>query len=122
MKRLRIRGLSLLLAVVLAGPLLAGVTTLTPADPAADYDSGEINVAGPNKFNVQACTTGWTGDLVFKQGAKTGKLVTTKTVSLTTSTGCTTYYRFEPSELLQIVGDRNGAGTLDTLYIEYQPR
>jgi hypothetical protein len=116
------RLLSLLLAVALAGPLLAGVTTLTPADPSADYDSGEINVAGPNKFNVMACTTGWTGTLTFSQGPKTGKLVTTKTVSLTTSTGCTTYYRFEPSEFLQIVGDRDDAGTLDTLYIEYQPR
>ncbi|TAL45424.1 MAG: hypothetical protein EPN91_02100 [Salinibacterium sp.] len=111
-----------LACLLLALPLLAGVTTITPATPSgASGTTGEFNVSGPNKFNWQLCTTGFSGVVSFNQGSVTGKLVTTKSVSLSTSTACTEYYWFNPSTLTSVTWTRS-AGTVDNLYLEYFPK
>lgn len=114
MKRL----LMVLLALLVAGSLSAGVTTILNGVSAASGTSGVIDTSGARTLNVQACGTGFTGTLSIKQGAKTTTLVETKAISLTTNSDCTTYYALIPSAYVEVAYTRS-AGSL-TVYLEYE--
>lgn len=116
MKRLCV---GLLALILLALPAMAGVTTVFSTVSAASGSSGEINTSGGSQLRVQACGASFTGGLVIKQGAKTGALATTKTLTLTGLNDCSEYYWLNPSTLTQIDYTRS-AGTL-TVYLEWYP-
>jgi hypothetical protein len=114
MKRL----LTVLLALLVAGSLSAGVTTILSGVSAASGTSGVIDTSGARVINVQACGTGFTGTITAKQGATTSTLVATKTAALTTNSDCTTYWALLPSTYTEVTYTRT-AGSL-TVYLEYE--
>lgn len=114
----RIAALVLALVLVTA-PAVAGTVTVIEDSSAATWSSSEyeINNAVPS---FQVCGTGFSGTVVFKQGLKTGKLVATRTLTLSSYTGCTEYYQELPSPVVQFTGTRSG-GTV-TVYLDwYKP-
>lgn len=114
MKRL----LAILTALLVAGSLSAGVTTILSGVSAASGTSGVIDTSGARTLNVQACGTGFSGTLSIKQGAKTTTVVETKAVTLTLNSDCTTYYALVPSAYTEVAYTRS-AGSL-TVYLEYE--
>ena len=114
MKRL----LALLVALLVAGSLSAGVTTVLSGVSAASGTSGVIDTSGARTLNVQFCGTGFSGTGVVKQGATATTLVATKTVTFTTNSDCTEYYALVPSAFTEVTYTRS-AGSL-TAYLEYE--
>ena len=107
------------LALMAALPVVAGVVTVFDGVSASSGSSGEINTSGGNQLRMQACGASFTGVLVIKQGAKTGKVTPTKTLTLTGLNDCSEYYYLQPSTLVQIDYSRS-AGAL-TVYLEWYP-
>ncbi len=114
---MRIRLLSLLVALMVAAAASAGVTTVFSGVSAASGSSGEIDTSGAYTLAVQVSGTGFSGTVTVYQGAVSGKLTATKTLTLTSYTGHSEYYLLDPSTLTQIDYTRS-AGTL-TVYLEY---
>lgn len=114
MKRL----LTVFVALLVAGSLSAGVTTILSDVSAASGTSGVIDTSGARVINVQACGTGFSGTITIKQGAKTTTLVATKTATLTLNSDCTTYWALLPSTYTEVTYTRS-AGSL-TVYLEYE--
>ena len=83
---------------------------------AASGSSRVLDTGGARTLNVQACGTGFSGDIVVKQGAAQAALVTTKTITLTLNSDCTGYYSLVPSTYTQITYTRT-AGSV-TVYME----
>ncbi len=115
---MKIRILSVLLALVLAVSAYAGVTTILSGVSASSGTSGVIDTSGARTLNVQLCGTGFSGVVLIKQGAKTTTLATVKTVTLTTNSDCTEYYALVPSAYTEVTYTRS-AGSL-TAYLEYE--
>lgn len=116
---MRQRLLPLLLIVLATVPAVAGTVTVVEDSSAATWSSVEYQLdnAVPS---FQVCGTGFSGTVAFKQGLKTGKLVATRTLTLTTYTGCTEYYQELPSPIVQVTGTRS-AGSV-TVYLDwYKP-
>jgi hypothetical protein len=114
---MRVRLLSVLVALVVAVTASAGVTTVLSNVSAASGSSGEIDTSGAYSLNVQLCGTGFTGTVTVYQGAASGKLVATKTLTLTSYGTCAEYYSLDPSTLVKVDYTRT-AGSL-TAYLEY---
>lgn len=113
------RLLPLLLIVLVTVPAVAGTVTVVEDSSAASWSSAEYQLdnAVPS---FQVCGTGFDGTVVFKQGLKSGKLVATRTLTLSGYTGCTEYYQELPSTVAQFTGTRS-AGTV-TVYLDwYKP-
>lgn len=109
----------LLVVLVASLTAVAGTVTVVDGSSAASWTSSEyeINNAVPS---FQVCGTGFSGTVTFKQGLKTGKLVATRTLTLSSYTGCTEYYQELPSPIVQLTGARS-AGTV-TVYLDwYKP-
>lgn len=98
-------------------PAVAGVVTVFSAVSGASGSSGEINTSGGSQLRVQVCGASFTGTVTIKQGAYTGKLTATKTLTLTGLDDCSEYYDMRLSTLTQIDYTRT-AGTL-TVYLEW---
>lgn len=96
-----------------------GTTALIPLTSDAAPDSGEVNVFGPNRFNLMVCGVGFTGSYTVFQGPTTGKLAQTKSVNLSGYTSCSEYRWFEPSTLVKVTASRS-AGQLE-VFLEYFP-
>lgn len=114
MKRL----LMVMVALLVAGSLSAGVTTILPSVSAASGTSGVIDTSGARTLNVQLCGTGFSGVVLIKQGAKTTTLATVKTVTMTLNSDCLEYYALVPSAFVEVTYTRS-AGSL-TAYLEYE--
>lgn len=114
MKRL----LMVLVALLVAGSLSAGVTTILSSVSAESGTSGVIDTSGARTLNVQFCGTGFSGTISVKQGAATTSLVETKALTLTTNSDCTNYYALVPSAFTEVAYTRT-AGSL-TAYLEYE--
>lgn len=109
----------ILLAVLVAVPAVAGTVTVVENSTAASWTSTErtIDNAVPS---FQVCGTGFSGTVVFKQGLKTGKLVATRTLTLSSYTGCTEYYQELPSPIVQFTGTNSG-GSVTVYFDWYKP-
>jgi hypothetical protein len=114
MKRL----LTILVALLVAGSLSAGVTTILTGVSAASGTSGVVDTSGARVLNVQLCGTGFSGTVSIKQGAKATTLVQTKAVTMTLNSDCTEYYALVPSAFVEVSYTRT-AGSL-TAYLEYE--
>lgn len=93
-----------------------GVTTIFSAVSAASGASAEIDISGNQIVNVQVVGNGFSGTVTVSQGAVTAKLGAVKVLTLSTYTGATEYYTFNPATLLQVSYTRT-AGTL-TVFAE----
>lgn len=114
---MRVRLFSLLVALMVAAAASAGVTTVFSAVSAASGSSGEIDTSGAYTLQVQVCGASFSGSVTVYQGAASGKLTATKTLSLAGHNDCSEYYVLDPSTLTQVDYTRT-AGTL-TVFLEY---
>ena len=110
-----------LFAVLLAAflwtlPVAAEVKVALSGVSAASGSSSVYDTGGARTLNVQVCGTGFSGEILVKQGANSAGLVTTKTITLTTNSDCTEYYSLVPSTVTQITYTRT-AGSV-SVYLE----
>lgn len=113
MKRL----LMVLVALLVAGSLSAGVTTILPSVSEASGTSGVIDTSGARTLNVWVCGAGFSGTVTIKQGPTATTLTETKALTLTTNSDCTESYALLPATLLEVTYTRS-AGSL-SVYLEY---
>ena len=111
MKRL----LSLLVAILVAAPLLAAPIKVFDGATAEAGASQVYDTQGAWKLSVQACGTGFSGVVYVNQGEAPNALTPTKTLTLTDYGDCSEYYLLDPSSYTQVSYSRT-AGAL-TVYL-----
>lgn len=106
-------------AALVAMPAAAATVTIKENSTAASWTDDErvIDNAVPS---FQVCGTNFSGTVVFKQGLKTGKLATVRTLTLSSYTGCTEYYQHLPSPIVQFSGTRTD-GSVTVYFDWYKP-
>lgn len=114
---MKIRILSILLALVLAVSASAGVTTILSGVSAASGTSGVIDTSGARTLNVWLCGTGFSGTATIKQGPTATTLTASKVVTFTTNSDCTESYALVPATYLEVTYTRS-AGSLSA-HLEY---
>ena len=106
--------------VLLAGVAFAGYFVPVTSTTAASGSSVVFDIDGPNRWNVQACVTGFSGTIEVWSGETATALSLKHTWTLTTTTGCGQHYSFDPTGVAQIKWTRT-AGTLDSVTVRYFP-
>lgn len=94
--------LTVIAMLLVAAPARGGVVTVFSAVSAASGTSGEINTSGGSQLRVQVCGTTFTGTVTIYQGAVSGALTATKTLTITENSDCSEYYDLRLSTLTRI--------------------